>query len=233
MRIVISLSIVVIAGLLLLSSPFILNNLELSVHGNLFVNKLAKHQIFALIVAFFTIWIFILLNPESKKILRVGDIGNLANRETWLGIEGNSSWLKNGLQLLVFISVATGIFMYLSVKQTNQLSNFQWWFVPFSLLFALTNSFSEEIIFRFGVIAGLEKNVSKLSICIISAILFGLPHYFGNPSGPIGVLMAGVLGYILCKATIETRGFSIAWMIHFFQDVIIFLALMMINVELN
>ena len=68
-------------------------------------------------------------------------------------------------------------------------------------------------------------------IQIISAVLFGLPHYFGNPSGFIGVVMAGVLGYVLCKATIETKGITIAWIIHFVQDVIIFTALMMINIK--
>ncbi len=231
MRIIISLSVVIIASLLLLSSHFIVSNLELNILPNLFLNKLAKHQIFALIVALSTTLIFVLLNPESKNLLRIGVVLGSANKEKWLGIDGRSSWLKNALQLLFFISVATGIFMFLGVKQSNQLNNFQWWFIPISLLFAFTNSFSEEMIFRFGVIAGLEKNVSKLAICIISAILFGLPHYFGNPGGPIGALMAGVLGYILCKATVETKGLSIAWAIHFVQDVIIFLALMMININ--
>ncbi|MFN3299563.1 MAG: type II CAAX prenyl endopeptidase Rce1 family protein [Sediminibacterium sp.] len=64
-----------------------------------------------------------------------------------------------------------------------------------------------------------------------SAILFGLPRYFGNPKGIIGVIMSGVLGYILCKATIETRGISIAWTIHFVQDIIIFTAIMMMSIK--
>ncbi|HHX23791.1 MAG TPA: CPBP family intramembrane metalloprotease [Thermoanaerobacterales bacterium] len=72
-----------------------------------------------------------------------------------------------------------------------------------------------------------------MTILIISAILFGLPHYFGFPNGFMGVLMSGVLGYILCKATIETKGLSIAWAIHFVQDIIIFTALLMMNVKQN
>lgn len=43
--------------------------------------------------------------------------------------------------------------------------------------------------------------------------------------------MAGVLGYVLCKATLETTGLGIAWVIHFVQDVIIFTALFMMNVK--
>jgi uncharacterized protein len=233
MRIVISIIVIVLAGLLLLCSPFLVEHLPLHIHSDSFINNLAKHQLFALTVALLTIAVFIRMNPESRKLLRSGDLHTVAGKEKWLGINGRSSWLNNGLQLLVFISVATGIFMFLGVKQAQSLSNFQWWFVPVSLLFALTNSFSEEIIFRFGVVAGLEKYCSKLSILLVSAILFGLPHYFGSPSGPVGVIMAGVLGYILCKATIETRGLSIAWMIHFVQDVIIFIALLMINIKLT
>src|SRR5690554_3906435 len=70
------------------------------------------------------------------------------------------------------------------------------------LLFSLTNSMTEELIFRFGIVGGLFNHYPKLTILIISAILFGLPHYFGFPNGFMGVLMSGVLGYILCKATI-------------------------------
>ena len=230
MRIFTSISIIIVAGLLLLASPMIFQNFDLSLLSNSFVNDLAKHQVFALFIALVIILIFILLNPESKHLLSTGNLHNLAGKEKWLGIDGRSSWLKNGLQLLVIISLATGIFMFLGVKQTDSLSNFQWWFIPVALLLSFTNSFSEEIIFRFGLIAGLEKYTSNISIQIISAILFGIPHFFGNPSGPIGMIMAGVLGYILCKASIETRGISIAWAIHFIQDVIIFTAILMINV---
>ncbi|TAE80973.1 MAG: CPBP family intramembrane metalloprotease, partial [Bacteroidetes bacterium] len=70
---------------------------------------------------------------------------------------------------------------------------------------------------------------SKTTVLLLSAILFGLPHYAGFPNGPIGVVMAGVLGYILSKATYETQGIGIAWVIHFLQDVIIFTALFMMN----
>lgn len=35
-------------------------------------------------------------------------------------------------------------------------------------------------------------------------------------------LLAGVLGYVLAKSVLETQGFFWAWIIHFFQDVVIF-----------
>jgi hypothetical protein len=43
--------------------------------------------------------------------------------------------------------------------------------------------------------------------------------------------MAGILGYLLSQIVYETRGLGLAWFIHFVQDVIIYTALMMINVR--
>jgi hypothetical protein len=51
--------------------------------------------------------------------------------------------------------------------------------------------------------------------------LFGIPHFFGMPSGIIGVLMAGLLGFVLAKSMYETNGIFWAWLIHFVQDILI------------
>ncbi|MCC7297511.1 MAG: CPBP family intramembrane metalloprotease [Bacteroidia bacterium] len=171
------------------------------------------------------------ITPESKSLLQLGHLDSIAIKEKWLGINGKTSWRQNGLQLAFFISIATGIFMFLAVKYTNSLYNFKWSFVPIILLVSLTNSFSEEIIYRFAINGNLMHLTSKLTILICSAVLFGLPHYQGYPNGFMGVLMAGLLGYILSKATYETQGLGLAWIIHFLQDIIIFTSLFMINIK--
>jgi len=231
MKMFYTLLIVGIATVLLVTSGTFTNQINLQIHPNSFVNGLAKYQIFALLVGILVTVSIFFLSPESRQLLSKGELSIIADKEKWLGINGKSSWRINGLQLLLFTSIATGIFMVLAVKYTNSIDNFQWSFIPLILLFSLTNSLSEELIFRFGIVGGLFNHYPKLTILIISAILFGLPHYFGWPSGFAGVLMSGVLGYILCKATIETKGLSIAWTIHFVQDIIIFTALMMINIK--
>jgi membrane protease YdiL (CAAX protease family) len=60
--------------------------------------------------------------------------------------------------------------------------------------------------------------------------MFGLPHYNGFPSGAIGIIMAGVLGYVLAKASYETKGLGIALGIHIVQDIIIFTGIFMMKV---
>ncbi len=56
----------------------------------------------------------------------------------------------------------------------------------------------------------------------LTAVFFGLAHYYGVPYGIIGVVMSTFLGWMLGKAMLETRGFFWAWFIHFCMDVKIF-----------
>ena len=223
--------IISIATILLVNAKLFTNRVNLQIHTNNFVNELAKYQIFALAVGILVTIIILILIPTSKQFFHIGQLNIIAEKENWLGINGKSSWMVNGIQLLFFVSIATGIFMFLALKNTNSMNNFQWSFIPLILLFSFTNSLAEELIFRFGIIGGLFNEYPKLTILIISAIFFGLPHYFGWPNGVVGILMSGLLGYILCKATLETKGLSIAWTIHFVQDIIIFSALFMMNVK--
>lgn len=231
MRITYTILIVGLATAALLTAGKVLPLITFTFHPNHFIDGLIKFQAFALTLSLITLIAVSKLFPQSKELLVIGELGKMAVKERWLGINGKTTWTKNAFQLLFFISTGTAVFMFLGVKYTNSLGHFNWWFVPFVLLFSLTNSFAEEIIFRYTVVGILNNHHPKIFVQIISAVLFGLPHYFGNPSGIIGVIMAGVLGYVLCKVTIETKGITIAWVIHFVQDVIIFTALMMINIK--
>lgn len=231
MKLFFTLLIVAIAAIILSTSKTFTNLISFKFHQNDFINSIAKHQLLAILVATIVVVLITKLNPDNKHFLNIGNLNVIAEKEKWLGINGKSTWKTNGLQLLFFVSIPTAIFMFLALKYSNSLNNFQLYFIPLIILFALINSLTEELIFRFGIVGGLYTHSPKLMILIISAILFGLPHYFGWPSGFAGIFMAGMLGYILCKATIETKGISIAWTIHFVQDVIIFTALFMMNIK--
>ena len=175
----------------------------------------------------------LIISPKSRALLTFGTTENVAIKETWLGINGSSTWTRNGLQLLFFISCATAIFMFLGVKYTSSLGNFRVYFIPFILLVSFTNALSEELIYRFAVNGNLMGQTPKITVLLVSAVLFGIPHFWGFPSGIIGVIMAGVLGYVLSKTVFETQGLGIAWTIHFVQDLIIFTALFMMNVKMG
>lgn len=229
MKLFYTLLLVGIATILLVNARTFTDHIPFIIHTNGFVNDMILYQLFALTVALTVTLTTLLAKPKSKQFLSIGQLNILAEKEKWLGISGRSSWKVNALQLLLFVSLATGIFMFMGVYYTDSLNNFQWYFIPFVLLFSSTNALAEELIFRFGIVGALSNQYSNITLLVISSVLFGLPHYFGFPSGIIGVVMSGILGYILCKATIETKGLSIAWTIHFVQDIIIFTGLMMMN----
>lgn len=231
MKTFLTICIVLTSTALLLSANKFLPNIGIRLHQNEHFNGILKYQLFAVFIAAVVILVTLKWTPQSRELLRFGNINTHALKEMWLGINGKTSWKSNGLQLSIFISLATGVFMFLAVKQSNSLSNFNVSFIPIILLISLTNSFAEEAIYRFAINGNLMPHTLKWIILVISAIMFGLPHYMGYPNGVVGVLMAAILGYILSKATYETQGIGIAWSIHFVQDVIIFTALSMINIK--
>lgn len=197
---------------------------QFSISENPAVNRMAAAQILTLgvvgIVLFFTRF----LNPEGfKKFWRLGDFSAPAAKVSWLGIKENESWRSVGTGFVVVITATTAVFMWFGFYQKTSVA----WLpaLPFVVAFSLTNSFSEEMLTRFSLAAGLDGVFSKSQICWWSAAIFGGVHFLGTPGGILGVLMAGFLGWLLAKSVLETRGFGWAWFVHFLQDVVILFAL--------
>jgi membrane protease YdiL (CAAX protease family) len=101
------------------------------------------------------------------------------------------------------------------------------WAIPFSM----ANAFSEEAIFRIGIVSPLFGIFSAAIIILISGVVFGFPHYFGMPSGVVGALMAGFLGWLLAMSLMETQGLFLAWAIHFVQDVVIITSMILMSTQ--
>ena len=137
-----------------------------------------------------------------------------------------------GMNFAAVISVVTSMVIYFQIlnNKTDTISILQIIkILPYSILFALSNSFVEEVITRLGLVVTLKGKVKDSTICYLSAVIFGIAHYGGNPGGIVGVLVTGFLGWFLTKSILETKGLFWAWFIHFLQDVIIFTALMAIE----
>jgi membrane protease YdiL (CAAX protease family) len=192
------------------------------VSQNEYVNFQFNYQFVLLLVTIISLTATYFLNKENfLNFFSFGGISKPANELKLFGIKANDSWLKTGISLTIFISLATATFMYFQLKQAQvnwtSLQSGIFWII----LFSLTNSFGEEMIYRMGIVSPLKGLLQPMTIFIISAILFGIPHLAGMPSGLIGATMAGVLGLVLTKSVYETNGFFWAWTIHFIQDVII------------
>jgi uncharacterized protein len=202
-------------------SPFSVSNLE-------YINAQAKYQALLFGVAILVLLAISVVNGANFLLfLGPGNITAPAKGVSRLGISEGESWLSLGTSLSFFITLATTTFVYLPLRKSGVslkrlLPHLQW-----VLLFSLTNSFSEEVVYRLGVIVPLAGSVDTAYILLISAAAFGAPHLRGMPNGIVGALMAGLLGWLLAKSVVETNGIFWAWFIHALQDIVIFSAFVM------
>lgn len=171
----------------------------------------------AVLAALFTIY-----RDRSRFFLGSGDFSAIASRVPWLGISGKQGWNRTGTILAVFLSMGTLTFLTVAMRPAAAALPMAVSMLPLVLLFSATNALGEEITFRLGLLAPALRIVSANNAMLMSAAYFGLAHYYGIPSGPVGVLMAGFLGLLACRTIIDTKGVGWAFIIHMVQDIWIF-----------
>jgi len=69
------------------------------------------------------------------------------------------------------------------------------------------NAFNEEFTFRAAPLGELEPLIGKSTSLVVTAVYFGLGHYYGVPNGVIGVLLSGFLGVAAWKEHVRNKGF--------------------------
>ncbi|MGI6250906.1 MAG: CPBP family intramembrane glutamic endopeptidase [Anaerolineaceae bacterium] len=194
-----------------------------------YLNKTFVYQATTLVLSLVIVLITALQTKfQSIKLLSVKNIDGEVIPEPWIGItkKNKDTWKKLGLNFTIMISVVTAVVIFFQVYRNGVIQTLT---VPIFLLivlFALVNSFVEEVTFRHTFTSIVEYH--KLSPFIsktLSLIIFGGVHYLGTPGKIPGVILAGFLAWFLSKSIHETKGFFWAWLIHFLQDVIIMTAL--------
>jgi len=219
---------------LAIAGIFSLKHLSVKIKNVFFPNAVVDFQIkfqsLQLILTAFVLLCVYWLNPTNFALFfQIGDVNAHISQITWLGITGNETWLQIAFSLGLFITLGTAIFMFFQLKKEGVDYRYFWYSLLWAIPFSIANAFSEEAIFRIGIVSPLYGLLSVPIILLISGALFGIPHYFGTPSGVIGVLMAGFLGWLLAMALVETQGIFLAWAIHFVQDVVIITAMLLIS----
>jgi membrane protease YdiL (CAAX protease family) len=159
--------------------------------------------------------------------LQRGNLGAPAQPEPILWFRRPIPWTRFGSQLLVIFGIVLPIFLVLSLRPDFSHAWRIWKFLPWGIMTAWLNAANEEFQFRAVPLARLRGVVSEREAALLTATLFGLGHFYGQPSGPIGAVMAGIAGWIWAKSMLETRGFFWAFLIHFLQDLVIFIFLAM------
>ncbi|MCD8510581.1 MAG: CPBP family intramembrane metalloprotease [Bacillus sp. (in: Bacteria)] len=194
--------------------------------GDSFVDHFGSSILLKLVMVIPVIVVLLLLvKSREAAYLSKGDLSVKASKIGFLGIKGDRyPWGK--LSLISGFLIGTGTLLLTLITVTGfsvpeglgQLVRF----MPVILLLALVNSFCEGVVYRSTILGTLKDVLPKQSVLLVAAIFFGIAHYYGAPSGMTGVVMSGLLGWYMCRAMYETRGFAAAWFIHFIQDVVIF-----------
>jgi hypothetical protein len=167
---------------------------------------------------------FLLLSGRKRNNLFLvkGNISALVQPSKLLGMKKPESWTKIGTIFAVIFGSVTLIYLTLSNPPSLSTIESALPLIPIAILIAAINAFNEEFTLRAAPLSELQNSVGKHQGLMITTLFFGLGHFYGVPSGILGVLLSSFLGWFLGKSMLETKGFTWAWLIHFLPDVFIF-----------
>ncbi len=164
---------------------------------------------------------------RKDLFLRIGNLRALSKPEPVPLFYRSIPWTRIGVAALIFFGLGLPLVLFATLPLDFTRARWILPFLPLGLATAALNAANEEFQFRCVMLARLRPVVSDREATLLTAALFGLSHFFGQPSGLLGVLAAGMAGWIWAKSMIETRGFFWAFGIHMVQDVVIFAFLTM------
>lgn len=185
--------------------------------GSIALKLLSAGVIIGLLMAVF--------RGTRRSYLVRGDLSVRAERIAWLGIEsGRIRWSRLSVISGLLISAGTLLSTMFTVTGFTVQSGAERiaGALPLIVLLAIVNSFAEGIVYRNMVLASLRDVLPRKHIILLAALYFGIAHFYGAPGGPIGIVMAGALGWFMCRSMVETGGFLSSWIIHAMQDMVIF-----------
>lgn len=159
---------------------------------------------------------------RADLFLRAGELQALAQPEPILWNRKAVPWTHLGPQLLFVFGIILPAFLFLTLRPDFGHVSRLWQILPWAFATAAVNAANEEFQFRCVPLAHLRGALPMREAMLLTSVFFGLAHYFGQPSGPIGVVLAGIAGWLWAKSMVETRGSAWAFGIHWVQDVVIF-----------
>jgi membrane protease YdiL (CAAX protease family) len=98
--------------------------------------------------------------------------------------------------------------------------------LPAVFLLALMNAFGEEMAYRAAPLSQLWQVIGKRQAIWLTALWFGLGHYYGGISfGAMGAVFFTLVAALFGKAMLETRGLAAPVFMHLWGDVVLYIFL--------
>ena len=168
-----------------------------------------SYQIITLLGAVVISAVALATSPNSS-IYKLGDLTAPAD---------NIIGASYGAFTLIAFAVTT-LVVYLQVVRGKEIDkSLLIRFALIALPLSAMNALTEELIFRAAIMQSMIHVAGPATVVVLSGLLFGIPHYFGNPGKLPGVVMATFLGVIAAQSIFDTGGLGWAWIMHFVQDV--------------
>ena len=164
---------------------------------------------------------------RSDFFLIKGNIRAPVEPSKIIGSKESDLWTKIGPIFAVIFTVVAFIILLGNWEQPAGPIPSLLVVIPVAMVIATMNAFNEEFTLRAAPLSVLWDRIGKEQALLLTTFYFGLGHFYGYPSGVIGILLAGFLGWFLGKSMLETKGFFWAWLVHFLPDVIIFTFILM------
>ena len=168
------------------------------------------------------LYLLLIKRKRSDFFLIKGDITALVEPSKLIGMKKPEPWPKIGLIFAAIFTAGTFIFLIATTPPSPSQFIQALPLIPVAILIAAINAFNEEFTLRAAPLSELWNVIGKKQGLLITTLYFGMGHYYGVPSGIIGVALSAFLGWFLGKSLLETKGFFWAWFIHFLPDIVIF-----------
>jgi membrane protease YdiL (CAAX protease family) len=158
---------------------------------------------------------------RGELYLRIGDLR--AQAEIPLPVTTRTTtWPRLGIIVIVLVGAYLLVHLAVARHPSSAAVATLLAYAPVVVVAAAVNTFCEEFLFRNSLIPPLLPALGKPQTLWLTSLRFGIGHYYGNPSGLLGVAGATIFGFVLARSMIETGGSGWAWMIHFAEDIVIF-----------
>jgi hypothetical protein len=140
-------------------------------------------------------------------------------------------WNRDILKWVIGYSIVPAIALVVwRYTTSDHLERFQavippvpWWAVAAGLpVYAAFNAAYEEVLFRGALMEGLDGVLGPGTPSIaIQAVVFGMCHYQGFPSGWVGIGLATIYGLMMGHVRRIAQGLLAAWIAHVVADTVI------------
>ena len=118
------------------------------------------------------------------------------------------SWIGSG----VVAALVVGLVLYLqttSAEAKGAAGAIR--YLPLALVLAAMNSFAEEMLYRGVLLGPLLRQVSANQAILMTAVLFGIAHYHGTPSGFPGMALTFIAGWVFQPRHSGNRDILLPW----------------------